>query len=287
MLSTLALWLLAGCGGPGVATATAIPADIVRPDQPTPAYSTAQPRYRIDESTPVPLFAVTLPAQAEDAPPPSESRMDLVTALLMDQPPSAMGIASGGVTVFSEPGGAALTSVPPGLALTVTGRSRDGAWLAVYTNDAIVGWIPAGSVLLYGADDLTVVDKAFSPAPVATLLAQAMTPASTPISQILDARRNPPVTTPAAAPALDTAPAAPGNATVGAIVTGGNTNLRAGPGADNRVLASLPPESQVIVLGRTEAGDWLQLRTPNGDGWVSAARVTLPGAVDALPVTIP
>jgi len=84
MLSTLALWLLAGCGGPGVATATAIPADIVRPDQPTPAYSTAQPRYRIDESTPVPLFAVTLPAQAEDAPPSSESRMDLVTAMLMD-----------------------------------------------------------------------------------------------------------------------------------------------------------------------------------------------------------
>jgi uncharacterized protein YraI len=213
--------------------------------------------------------------------------MDLVTALLMDQPPSAMGIASGGVTVYSEPGGAALTSVPPGLALTVTGRSRDGAWLAVYTNDAVVGWIPAGSVLLYGADDLTIVDKAFSPAPVATLLAQAMTPANTPISQILDNRRNQPVATPVAPTAIDAAAVSPGNATVGAVVADGNTNLRAGPGAESRVLASLPPEAQVIVLGRTEAADWLQVRTPNGDGWVSAARVALPGPVDALPVTTP
>ena len=90
-----------------------------------------------------------------------------------------MGIATGGTTVVDEPGGSVLATVPAGSTLTVTGRSADGDFLAVYDDSGIYGWVAAGSLKLFGAEDLTVVEGAISPAPVVTLMAEAMQPLET------------------------------------------------------------------------------------------------------------
>jgi hypothetical protein len=176
------LWL-AACGGPP-ASPTAIPANVIRPQQSTPVYAKGQPQYLVSDVTPT---VIILPVPAEQTPElPPETPMGRLPPrrLLMKIPPSALGIAPNGATIFDAPEGKAILSLPAGASLTVTGRSADGKYLAVYTSQAIVGWTPATQLRLFGADDLTVVDEAVSPAPVATLLAEAMQP---PAVSVLDA----------------------------------------------------------------------------------------------------
>jgi len=96
--------------------------------------------------------------------------------LAIEQPPSAIGIATAGAVIYDQPGGRVLKQIPPTGVLNVTGISADGRWLSVYDDDAVFGWTPAGQLSLFGADDLTVVDKAVNPGVVATLIAEAMEP---------------------------------------------------------------------------------------------------------------
>jgi L-arabinose isomerase len=65
--------------------------------------------------------------------------------------------------------------------VTVTGKSADGRFVAVYTNAFVVGWVATGQLTLYGADELEAVESAPNPAPVATLMAEVMAPV-----QVLD-----------------------------------------------------------------------------------------------------
>ncbi len=305
-----ALLLLAGClAGPPIEP-TPLPAALVRPDQPTPDYARTLPPYRLTPVTRTPVFVPTLNpnAAAEIKAPQSlgAARRSLLQAFLMNQPPSAMGIATGGATILDEPGGSAVGSVPGAGVVTVTGRSADGSWLAVFTDDATSGWVPAGALVLYNADSLTTVDEAFSPGPVATLIADAMIPMSTPIADMLEALPTAAALNAARATAIaagDSAalvatPAAPAAALaadasdapdasavlIGTVNTSGNLNLRDAPSASATLVASLPAQSQLIVLGRTAQSDWLRVRAPGGDGWVDARFVDLLGAVEGLPV---
>ncbi len=166
--------LLTACGGPP-ASPTAIPADVARPEQPTPVFA---------DATLVPAAATLTPdasggAVAGDAADSATAapRLDLITGLLATpRPPTALGIATGGATLLDAPGGAALQSLPAGTTVTVTGRSANGNYLAAYTGTAVAGWVAAGNLRLFGADDLTVVERAEGPGPIATLIAEAMEP---------------------------------------------------------------------------------------------------------------
>lgn len=275
----IAALLLAACGGAGLATPTAIPADIVRPDQPTPVLSTAMPRFRLEESTREPVFVTTPAAQGDgsfDAATLERQRAALLASFLMDQPPSALGIAPGGATIVDNPGGRFVASVPAAGTVTVTGRSADGAWLAVFTEASVGGWVPAQSLILYGADDLTVVDKPFAPAPVATLLAKAMTPVSTPLAAIIERRAQTPTAVPPdVAGNGQSATGGPLQVSVGRISGGNNVNLRAGPSTSTTALASLAPGSNLVVFRLSEDGAWYQVRTPEGDGWVATSLVVI------------
>lgn len=307
VLACAALVVLAGCAGAAAPEPTAIPASVARPAQSTPVFSTDAPRFRLSTETPEAIFVAPTPrAEVEELaalPPAGPSQGELLRALLMNQPPSAMGITGGGVTLLDEPGGAAVASLPGASTLTVTGRSADGAWLAAFTNDALAGWVPAGSLVLYGEEDLQVVETAFSPAPVATMLAEAMIPVASPMAEFfaaLTATPPPPAqATPAASAAApdmaasDTAApdaAAPdaaagaGIVLLGAVGAEGNVNLRAAADAEGAVIASLPAGAELVALARSAAGDWLRVRTPAGDGWVAAALVTLQGDAATLPV---
>lgn len=176
-LLTLAV-LLGACSGAARATPTAIPADAVRPLQPTPVYPARANVFTLSTPSATPIFLTPTPEPPNAA---TLSRVENGPAswqalLAIEQSPSAMGIATGGATIYEQPGGRALKSVPATSILNVTGVSSDGRWLSVYSDDATYGWVPAGQLLLYGADDLIVVDEAVNPGMVATLIADVMQP---------------------------------------------------------------------------------------------------------------
>lgn len=286
--------LLAACGGGAVGTPTPIPADVVRPEQPTPAYSTLQPEFRLEQPEQSPIFMATVAPLATPKPNADMLRAELLKAMLMNLPPSAMGVATGGATIYAEPGGNVVGSLPAGGSLTVTGRSTDGNWLAIYTNDALTGWVRAGSLRLFGADDLETVTEALSPAPVATMLAEAMIPPALSVADVIATRAAAPTSAPDTQPSPAPDPAAQAEpspsssgepmALIGTVETEGNLNLRETPSAEGALVASLAGGSPVIVLARTADSAWLQVRTPLGDGWVDARFIAAEGDVSALPL---
>lgn len=169
---------LGACGGAAQGTPTPIPAEVVRPVQPTPEYPARANVFTLATPAAPPIFLTPTPD------PPSAAALSALesgpagwTALLaIEQPPSAIGIATSGATIYDAPGGRVLKSVPATGVLNVTGISEDGRWLSVYDETAIYGWTPVSQLLLYGADDLTVVQNAVDPAIVATLIADVMQP---------------------------------------------------------------------------------------------------------------
>ena len=176
------LLALAGCGG-AQGTPTPIPAGVAHPVQSTPAYGGAARFVAATPAAPVqsPAMTPTGPAIAQPALPPTPDPRTAYRALL-EQPPSALGIVTGGAALLAAPGGAALANLPAGEVVTLTGSSADGRYLAVYTNAFISGWVARGQLAVYGAADLAVVEQAAEPAPLATLIAEVMAPV-----QVLDA----------------------------------------------------------------------------------------------------
>jgi uncharacterized protein YgiM (DUF1202 family) len=73
------------------------------------------------------------------------------------------------------------------------------------------------------------------------------------------------------------------------INVGSNLNLRDQPNSQARVIASVPANSQMLVLGRNAAGDWLNVRYEIAGegtfvGWVSSnfVEVTRSGSPVAI-----
>ncbi len=255
--------LLAACGGERL-TPTPVPASIVRPVQPTPVYgksseftlatpqsitSTGVPSVQVSQIAPVTttqsiVALETLPS------------LDLST---LQQPPSALGIATGDAVLLDRPDGRALVNLPGGATVTITGKSADNRYLAAYTNDGVLGWVPAGQLLLLGADDLTVVQTTSGPGLIATLIAQAMQPLTTTVAT--------PVPVLSATIAVTTAT----DLGIGAIISEDRVNVRDAPDVNAMVIAKLNQGDSVQILGKNDVGDWLQVRATTGaEGWVSA-----------------
>ncbi|MCX6045254.1 MAG: SH3 domain-containing protein [Chloroflexi bacterium] len=255
--------VLAACGG-APATATPVPASIVRPVQPTPVYGKSS---NFTLSTPqsitspvtsqapiVPVTAITTTQPVVLLP--TLPSPDLST---LQQPPSALGIVTGDAVLLGSPGGRVLVNLPSGATVTVTGKSADNNYLAVYTNDGVVGWVSAGQLLLFGADDLTVVQAATGPGLIATLIAQDMQPLTTTLA------------TPAPGPADTVVITTANGVGIDAIISADRVNLREAPDVNATVMAKLNQADRVQIIGKNAAGDWLQIRSStNVAGWVSA-----------------
>lgn len=70
--------------------------------------------------------------------------------------------------------------------------------------------------------------------------------------------------------------ASPNQRTTKARVTAPNLNMRSGPGSTKPVVATLPRNTQVILLGERQDIDgtvWVRVRANNQDGWVSAKHI--------------
>ncbi len=86
----------------------------------------------------------------------------------------------------------------------------------------------------------------------------------------------------------DTPPPPP--APLEAVVNDGPVNLRQGPGTNYPRLGQANGGDRLPVLGRNQAGDWYQIRLPDGNvGWIAASLVTLsdPAAAIAVAADIP
>lgn len=69
-------------------------------------------------------------------------------------------------------------------------------------------------------------------------------------------------------------------------VPGGLVGLRTGPGLEYPLLAQLGPNLPVAVIGRNEAGDWLEICCVSGQTvWVFAAHVTVNNDAQAVQVS--
>ena len=78
---------------------------------------------------------------------------------------------------------------------------------------------------------------------------------------------------------------APGDAASFALTRAGVV-LFSGPGADTAADSFATPDTPLLVLGRSQDGGWVQVRTPRRDaGWVYVPEISLGGPVSALPVT--
>lgn len=264
----LLLLVLGGCGGPQRAQPTAIPASVVRPVQPTPRYPGGADVFSLLTPSAAPQFVPTAAAEAAlavtDA---SGGQQRAAIKLFMeDQTPSATGIAPGGTTIYAERGRRPLATVPSGGVLTVTGKSADGAWYAVYNEDAVFGWVPAGQLRVYGGEDLVVVETAPDPAPVATLLAQAAEPV-----RVLDSLM---VTLAATTAEQRTNPGPNPELTAGVVTSEGRLNLRAAPDTAAAIVRKLDPGAAVTILERNADGAWLRLQLDDGTtGWAAAEYV--------------
>ena len=66
------------------------------------------------------------------------------------------------------------------------------------------------------------------------------------------------------------------------ITTG--VNLRRGPGTTfNPPVGSMPANATADIIAINPAGDWYKVRSTYGEGWISAAFVTVSGDVESLP----
>src|SRR5690242_7769659 len=93
------------------------------------------------------------------------------------------------------------------------------------------------------------------------------------------------VLAPFAVPAAQAAATAPQGSYVAVNVP--VLNVRAGPGTTYTIMGQLAQGTVLAVTTQDDTGDWLQVTTPYGAGWVAAWLVSQAAAVDlAQPVRI-
>ena len=297
--SSASLFLLTACGRrpteptplpPGTRVVQPTP-DFSAPAQPDTAPETAA-QVGASLSTRIARQRTQTAPTATDNPASTQSLLSDHPSLAVFSRPTALGILSGGGLLYSAPGGGALVTLQVGATLTITGRSADRAWFAVYLADGIAGWVPAAQVRVFGdANQLEIVQESLGPAIVATLIAEASKP-QVPISTVvvrLTATTTASTTTGAASPQTTPEPPAADpeitGPTITIIVEG--ANLRTGPGTDFPVVGGLYQDEKAPLLGRNQSGDWLQVQLPETTAWIFAPLVQTSIPIAELPAIDP
>ncbi len=178
----------------------------------------------------------------------------------------------------AEAGENVLQQVADTTAVSVIGRSADGAWLQLELADGTRGWassafvsvtgdlnaIPAGTTL-----PLTAAD---APAVAAAADGTAAAPTAAP-----SVAATAPVTAATVAPAV-------GATTAFTVTSVMGVNVRAQPSNDVPGIVQLSWNASGQATGRTADNNWVQVTIPSGQsGWVAASAVSLEGDIATLP----
>ncbi len=263
------------------------------------------------------VLLISIPAQAIASVNPVASSRNFT---LLAQDDAIAVINTGALNVRSGPGVAhgVVTIVYKGQAITVLGRNHDGSWIKVRLYSGQEGWVKTSYVVVnQDISSLPVLDSSTSTTAVVatgalnvrsgpglqygvvavvvsgervTLLGRnansswalirttsnvegwvnaSLLASNVPISSL-------PVVTDRTPDTLPT--------TASAVVISSATNVRSGPGVIYPSAAVVTRDVTVALLGRTEDGSWLQVRTASGVvGWVNASNAQANVDITSLP----
>lgn len=169
--------------------------------------------------------------------------------------PNAKVSSTQGLRLRLTPGtaGYVLGNLDYGTPLTVIGRTEDRAWLQVVTPDRMPGWVHAIYIDVYvDVGELPVTGEAVDELPGGTPVGMTM-----------------PVFIEGSVPQER-----------------GGLRLRNIPSTAGGVLTNLDPGTELIIIGRTEDNNWVQVRTPlNITGWVWTSFLNVDGDLDVVAIT--
>lgn len=231
------------------------------------------PVVNADEASPVvtpgaaPVESTTVVTSGVEPPPPYTS------IIPNDSSPAVIVTVADGVNARILPDLEAdvETVVPQGAVLPATGRSADGQWVQVQLPTGVLAWIFRDTVDATPA--VGALPAVGGPTPEPILL-----PTPTPAPTI--------AVEPTAAPTVEaSATTEPESSTVLAEVIPFFLPVYSGPSAQSETVARSPRGTDFVVIGQTEAGDWLQVSTPDGiTGWVVTGNVRVTGDLTTVPV---
>lgn len=204
-------------------------------------------------------------------------------------------VGAKGVQLWSDGDGALMESIDPGVLLTATGRSEDGAWLYI-ASDGGSGWIDAASVVAFGTERLPAIAMTVEPQLDSAVVIENPDEEESVDEDASTAATSAPDTDTAATDITSTGTATEAvTFTSAAVATGTITlpddarlNVRSGPGDDARIIAKAYGGEEYGLLARSEDGAWVQLEMPEidgGFGWVAAGYVDVDTPFDELPVS--
>ena len=110
---------------------------------------------------------------------------------------------------------------------------------------------------------------------------EPVTPSPKPSATLIPSSTPTPVASPTQPP-TPTATATPSQPQVTAATT---VNIRRGPGINFPIVATLPSNISLPIVGQNGVGTWWLIQGPDGDtGWVSGSVVTVQGRTEGVPV---
>lgn len=197
-------------------------------------------------------------------------------------------VRSGGAELQIAPGGNQL-QLPIGTSLTATGRSADGRWFSVYSEDYGDGWVEADQILVIDVERLPVMSMDISltesadsaAADVQLTVASASDDSSTAMDVDSAAEVNAEESANLELTSLD-----PQVATVS--LTSGRLNVRSGPGINYPVISKAEAQERLTLMASNEDGSWVQIQLADESeqvAWVSARYVTLGDGSNQLPLS--
>lgn len=213
-----------------------------------------------------PVSAGTAPDATAPDPSPAEPAPGSVTATTN----VLANLRSGPGTTFDVVG-----SAPEGSTVVLVAQNEAGDWFKIEDGS----WI-FGELLTEPPQNLPVESEAVGAAGAVTAAEATEDTAETEAGTETSAAEADPGEAPAAAESesVDDGTGEAANAESNATAAS-NANLRSGPGVDFEVVDAVQEGAALQVIGRNEAGDWLQLL---GGSWISAELVS--GAPADLPV---
>lgn len=180
-----------------------------------------------------------------------------------------------------------LGQLSPGALVTVKARSEDGQYLFVQTEARQSGWVATDELLVMDVSGLPAmtppqlrVDQL--PITLTQMLPQTLTQVLSPTL--------PPVLTGANILIPTVVPdglvdALPGDVMAVVALSSGRLNLRSGPGVAYPMVGKANVGSRWLVVGRTTAGDWVQVRSTRSSDivWVAGTYLQIDGSLETVP----
>lgn len=236
------------------------------------------------------LVAAGLPAIAPAAPAPATTATD----------GAAPGVTLPAV-VIGEPGinarnapdlvtGVTVMQLNKDAAVSAVGRNEDSQWLAVELPEGGYGWVLTQFVSVQG--DVATLGVV-TPEILAAWAAAETAPAGVAPAEAALVEAVPTATSAPALPVLEVSPILPpapftNTLPLGAAVAISDpvgVNARATPSADGELLIVVPNGAVLAAVGRSEDGEWIQVRLPDDRlAWMARTVINVSDNIDTAPV---